>query len=320
MSKKFLRPIPFQDTATQTVTAIDLQRNTKASIHENLLEYNAIGNLNQYRSKIAILRIKGMMITAVSTTPTYVLRDLITSRDLVIPLTNHLTIKSQKSLLKITPRKECFFEGTGRQGMTAEYGSYVRIKCDLKSFHSNGVMLDLSENKNIQSKVIKIDKISSSEINYLLSILDRHANSPQFLEKICIDHFIFNLLRRLIGSTNNHFEKDYKDVRPEINLLCQYLIENIDQPISVYLMEKISGLSGKTIQNAFRKYYHCRPMEWVRNERLEKARIFIQKNPTSSLTDLAYDLGFCSASNFAKFYKLRFYELPSETQQKYQKL
>ena len=72
--------------------------------------------------------------------------------------------------------------------------------------------------------------------------------------------------------------------------------------------------TSRSLQYGFRKYFGCRPFEWLRNERLILAKTKLtNSNDSMNITTLVYDLGFPSASLFSKYYKEKFGEKPSET-------
>jgi len=315
MTQQKLVSLPFYDALTPAVSSIDEQRKIKASLHETLLAYEVRGPSQDYVSKIASVRISDVLVTALSSTPSYVSREITQSRDLIIPMVGALIIGSGKTFLRVDPKNQCFLEGLGHQTLETSFGSYLRIKFNFHKFHP-GNYFDLNAGVEGFGKVLLIDKISAIEIKYLLSVVNLHFSDPDFLIKLSIDHIALTILSRLLGCQADESDTHHQNVRTEIRKLCEYLREYIDQPISLYLMESISGLSSRTIQNAFRTHYYCRPMEWVRNERLEKARTILLASPQRSITELSYHLGFCSPSYMDKFYRMRFGELPSRTRNK----
>ncbi|MFA9240371.1 MAG: helix-turn-helix transcriptional regulator [Candidatus Paceibacteria bacterium] len=80
-------------------------------------------------------------------------------------------------------------------------------------------------------------------------------------------------------------------------------------------MERISGLSARTIQYLFQAKLGCTPIKWLRNKRLEIAKNLILST-NISITELSLKLGFPSLSIFSKYYKEYFNELPSQTSKK----
>lgn len=76
-----------------------------------------------------------------------------------------------------------------------------------------------------------------------------------------------------------------------------------------------AGVSVRTLFAAFRTYRGMTPMTYVRGIRLDKAR-YLLLNPVESqrgVTDIALSCGLSHLSRFARDYRERFGQLPSET-------
>ena len=148
--------------------------------------------------------------------------------------------------------------------------------------------------------------------------IDQLNNQPKALIISGIDEIIYRTLvlmmnKNLLEDHHSNHHKDYW-VRSEIRRLCEYLKAHLEDQINLTTMEKISGLSSRSLQYGFRKYFGCRPFEWLRNERLILAKTKLtNSNDSMNITTLVYDLGFPSASLFSKYYKEKFGEKPSET-------
>ena len=112
----------------------------------------------------------------------------------------------------------------------------------------------------------------------------------------------------------NSIDEKVSPSREKIARLCEYLSGNLARPISLTEMEKMSGLSARVLQYTFQNAFGVRPKEWLRKQRLHAIRALLMK-PTQQfkLTSLAYDYCFASPSDFARYYKQEFGELPSET-------
>jgi AraC-like DNA-binding protein len=106
---------------------------------------------------------------------------------------------------------------------------------------------------------------------------------------------------------------NYHCARKEIIRLCVYLDSHINDQINLAKMQEISGLSPRSIQYAFRKYMGCRPLEWLRNERLRIAMIQLNSHHPKNIniTSISYDLGFPNSSMFSKYFKKKYGENPS---------
>jgi AraC-like DNA-binding protein len=79
-------------------------------------------------------------------------------------------------------------------------------------------------------------------------------------------------------------------------------------------MVQASGVSRRSLHEGFRKYYGVTPMVYLRNVRLDNARLVLKQKGAGDVlvTDVALDSGFNHLSKFARAYKERFGELPSE--------
>lgn len=95
---------------------------------------------------------------------------------------------------------------------------------------------------------------------------------------------------------------------------CEYVLANLGGRISMTDLERISGLSTRTLQYAFQKRFGCTPVTWIRNERLTAARaLLLTAEEKTSVTDVALAFGFSNLGNFSKYYSDRFGEYPSQT-------
>jgi len=103
----------------------------------------------------------------------------------------------------------------------------------------------------------------------------------------------------------------------QLTHLCEYITSNLDQPLSLTTLESISGLSGRVLQKEFKKTHDCAPLQWVREQRLAKARHLLNM-PTAytTVSSVAAQCGFDNFSDFARRYSLLYQELPSETLKK----
>ena len=69
----------------------------------------------------------------------------------------------------------------------------------------------------------------------------------------------------------------------------------------------------QTLLRAFRNILGTTPSSYLMSYRLHSARKKIQKGDSTSILQIATDLGFCSGSEFAMHYRKLFGELPSAT-------
>lgn len=94
--------------------------------------------------------------------------------------------------------------------------------------------------------------------------------------------------------------------------LVEWLLARLDQPISLSDMERQSRYSRRSLQYAFKQRFGCGPMQWLRRQRLAKARALIETTGgSSSITDIAQACGYLSLACFSRDYRARYGEPPS---------
>lgn len=97
-----------------------------------------------------------------------------------------------------------------------------------------------------------------------------------------------------------------------IDSLCEYLSAHFSERITLTQMEQISGLSARSLQYSFLERFGCAPTVWLRNLRLDRARQQLMRTPLQkTITQIAYDCGFSSVSQFGQYYRQRFGTPPS---------
>lgn len=100
----------------------------------------------------------------------------------------------------------------------------------------------------------------------------------------------------------------------------QYIRSNADQPITLHDLAGIAGVSERTLQAGFRRFRQTTPMEYLRDYRLDLAHQGLVASTVvgRSVTDIALACGFNHLGKFAKCYRARFGEAPSETRRRAQ--
>ncbi len=129
------------------------------------------------------------------------------------------------------------------------------------------------------------------------------------LEQALLEMFIVNMDRRHSVRTDETIVK-----RPWFNDLEHWINANLTDSIQMDDLEKIAGVSKRSIQKAFQEYRGCSPMQAVSHLRLLKAReMLLAKNKKVTVLDVAMTFGYLHPSRFASKYKKEFGENPSET-------
>ena len=134
---------------------------------------------------------------------------------------------------------------------------------------------------------------------------------------LCLDDLIRRLIVMLL--VPDFLESNSPD--PQINDpfphqgLVEWLLAHLHEPISLSDMEKRSCYSRRSLQNAFKQRFGCGPMQWLRQQRLAKAKALLE-DPGRHLSQLevAQACGYLCQASFRRDFLRRFGERPSRYQ------
>ncbi|MFJ3670793.1 AraC family transcriptional regulator [Streptomyces sp. NPDC090106] len=87
------------------------------------------------------------------------------------------------------------------------------------------------------------------------------------------------------------------------------------EPYDATRLASIAQVSVRTLQEAFRKHVGMSPMAYVNDVRLSRVRVQLRASApgTTTVSDVAYQWGFAHLGRFARRYRARFGETPSQT-------
>jgi len=88
------------------------------------------------------------------------------------------------------------------------------------------------------------------------------------------------------------------------------LIKNIENAPDLIELARMAGLSRSKLHYNFRAVYGITPFDYLRNRRLEKARLLLDEG-NMNVTEVAYSIGYSSLSHFAGVFKQYFGTSPS---------
>ena len=94
--------------------------------------------------------------------------------------------------------------------------------------------------------------------------------------------------------------------------LVEWLLAHLHQPISLSDMERRSSYSRRSLQYAFKQRFGCGPMQWLRQQRLTKAKALLeQPGSPHSLLDVSQACGYLCQASFSRDFLARYGERPS---------
>jgi AraC family transcriptional regulator, ethanolamine operon transcriptional activator len=98
-----------------------------------------------------------------------------------------------------------------------------------------------------------------------------------------------------------------------VSLAEEVLAAKIDSPIYLSDLCSATGVSERTVRNAFQSLYHVSPIRFLHLRRMHQVRRALRNNPGASVTDAALRFGFGNLGRFAVEYRQIFGESPSHT-------
>jgi transcriptional regulator GlxA family with amidase domain len=130
------------------------------------------------------------------------------------------------------------------------------------------------------------------------------------------------LLTALLSLPHNKretlFEDRHHQVAPGIVRRAEeYMRAHSNEAISIIDLLRICGCSRRVLFSAFRNARCYTPMEFLIEQRLQRAREkLIKPHPEAYISSIALDCGFTHFGRFSQVYRSRFGEHPSYTLQK----
>lgn len=127
----------------------------------------------------------------------------------------------------------------------------------------------------------------------------------------------------LLNSQPNNYSSELSSRQPKVaphyvHSVEDYIQAHCDEPITLSQLVEMSGVSGRTLLEGFRRYKGTSPMKYLKSVRMERVhRDLINADANSNrVTEIALTWGFTQLGKFSVEYKQRFGESPSDTLKK----
>lgn len=296
------------------------------------LEVDSLTRKDQFGYRSSVCQINGLHLAASSNTPMYIGSNEVTAPTLVVPFSgNHKSVSREGRTAHWGPDiGAAFFPIGARGGTYTTDRSVVTIRMDEQRLNLTlAAMLGKQSEKEETNLLLNSERVLPMRLSRLnigntlklvFSHIDLHYCDSKKLAMIGADDFIYRHLCLLLGDRQifNLFEaneqgpENLKHSEKVIHDLCEYIIANLHSRITLTDLELRSGYSARTLQYAFSKMFGCTPMNWIRQRRLDKAHQRIISGDFETVTKLAEECGFGSASQFSSAYKKCYGTSPTE--------
>lgn len=115
---------------------------------------------------------------------------------------------------------------------------------------------------------------------------------------IVLNNFIYKKIDVLRSSDNPYVDRSPFIIKKTI----EYVSKNIMHKIDVSILANIANWSEQHYIREFNKYMGTTPYQYILEMKIEKSKILLIETNIST-TNIAYDLGFSSYSNFCNAFK-----------------
>lgn len=149
---------------------------------------------------------------------------------------------------------------------------------------------------------------------------DLNSSTAGFTQKKVAQNVEATLLSLLLNTVPHNFsgysEKTYRAPMPYyMRRALNYITSNLCKQITLTHLVEVSGVSARSLHACFRQHKNTTPMNYLKACRLDFARreLVNAEKRGLSITDVALNCGFNHLSKFARDYRIRFGETPSQT-------
>lgn len=286
----------------------------------------AASTSTQFSYKIATINLNGLKLAALSTSP---YRFKIKNTDdilLIIPFVGRGKIETanesyewqSSDVALLIPTSATYSAVASLSSTLIITIDPVRIALSANTMQSSEEKVDW---KNTFSSVRKISMqvhnlLIDQVFHQLCALIDLLEESPKFLGKSSLDESFYRaialaLLPEVLGKVSDAAETR-KYARRKLDRLCLYIKAHIENEFTLADLDRLSGMSRRSLHYEFQKRYLCTPMQWIRTERLRQAHHKISRAKLSTtVTSLAIACGFSSPVTFVNHYKKQYGEHPA---------
>jgi AraC-like DNA-binding protein len=326
MSSSALVPLAFGDrSATHCESLLSFAENTRLMI-PTLLDYDA-ADPARFQCRASVSAFGGLTMFSANL-PAAVTQARVSERaesTFCFHTDGDCDFRTDGALHRVRPRQTALFIPDGYSwAVTAQNAATVvvslnrgRLVATAQTMAGRDSKAALGHQFDHPSTIsLGFEKLSFDAVfRGLFTQIDLYADQPEMLGLSGIDDSFYRTLAVALDPQAFVCQAEARRLprdQRRLTRVCEYVMANLDSPITLTDLERIGHMSRKTLHNAFLATYRLAPMQWVREQRLLKARGLLLAS-SMTVTEVLFASGFTHASQFAALYARRFGELPSVT-------
>lgn len=291
------------------------------------VNYLSIGDSAEFEHHLASVNINGLRVVSTASTPIEANIADAHETTLMIPLTGHcVSTVDGHSYEWDADKTACLMPKVGRSGFSTERSALMldldpaKLQKILQAMTggTEGVRIDLESPQSLKLHAGGLN--FSQAYAHICGLIDSFKGDQKLLDNSGLDDLLYRLTVMLLRPDIFCGDVNRQDGLPtglSYAQLCEYILGNLSNRISMSELEFLSGVSARTLQYQFKQKFGCSPMRWISLRRLEACRArLLRPESGDTVTSIALAYGFTNLGNFARLYAEQFNELPSKTLQK----
>ena len=315
--------LAFNDSAAVLSTDVRAFGDAVATTIPKIDEFASLDRNQQFHYKVSVIDLDDVKMIAYAQNGVYVSRGRNEGVDFIIPLRGKNSCGVSRTHYNFDAGSSVLMLVDG-ESQIRSYGNGVHIRLDRAHLSTVWSSMNGADNRRAMSYETNALHFIHGSVSFQILFLnlfrqiDALRGNSRILQRLGIADTAYRLCAGLLQDASffvdefAHKKKSLHDQK--VSELCDWLNSRLTDAVSLTKLEQQSGLSARILQYAFKSKFGMGPTLWLRKQRLCAARdILLDRNAIISLTDLSYQFCFSSPSEFARFYKQEFGELPSET-------
>lgn len=188
---------------------------------------------------------------------------------------------SNESHLMLLPKNSSY------EWVCTKSGHYVIVdfECDLET-----------------DKLFSLDISEKSSILRILKDLEQLHLTKKAFYNIESLHLLYSLILKALKSHQNNSQYIPSDKRERLLPAFNYIINNFTTSIKNEDLAALCNISTAYFRELFYKVYGISPMSYIQNLRIRRAKEMLRSD-YSSITDIAFALGYNNIYEFSKAFK-----------------
>ncbi|MFG6414550.1 helix-turn-helix domain-containing protein [Roseateles sp. DC23W] len=294
----------------------------------HLQDMETVPGHGAFQGRLAALPMPGLSALAVGVSGLRMAVHDNVSTALTFPLQGNTLLRIDGRRFNEYAGSGCFFipAGTGPQYAECSGHNACMLQIDRQLLtHAARAVLGLQPGEPVEldcdrPRVVgaEVGPATLALARHLGATMELHACNPQLLDRLGFQDFVYRQLVLLFrpdwqSAVRQQRQPSGGPRRRAIDRVCDAMLSDLSGRHTVSALSALSGMSARGLQYAFKSRFGQSPLQWLREQRLEHARRKLLGGTHDSITQIAMDCGFATASSFSAFYRSRFGELPTAT-------